>query len=223
MSGNVGQALLGHPIEGELGLWFKTGKVVLEPSRDLEAGSLRERRCKRGQGADEAEVLEGLGSQLSRDSPHFVETGSDGLLAFDKLVLERRRRFVGDAFELKEDASHCLPNLVVEPSGDPQPLRLLCSEGPLPAFTALALKPVQHLVEGVHEIAHFSRARGGKPLPRTQKIDMLHAVGKPLERGEAGPEKNKIGDNQRNESCDDNCRLEGLDGVIDLDGRKEKQ
>jgi hypothetical protein len=51
---------------------------------------------------------------------------------------------------------------------------------------------------------------------------VLHPAGEPLERGEAGPEKNEIGDDQGNQPYDDNRRLEGLDRSIDLDGRKEK-
>ena len=199
VSGDVGQALLGHAVERELNIWFKAGKIGREPSFDLETASLGERSCKRRQGTDEPEVLKGVGSQLSRDSAHFIETRPDSLLGFDKLFVKRRRCLISDAFELEEHASHCLPDLVVEASCDPQTLRLLCREGPLATLTALTLQPIEHLVEGVHELPDFFWPRCGKPLARTEKIHVLHAAGEPLERCEAGPEKNEIGDDQRNQ------------------------
>ena len=199
VSGDVGQALLSHAVERKLNRWFKAGKIAVEPSLDFETASLGERSCERRQGTDEPEVLKGFGSQLSCDPTHFVQTRPDGLLGFDKLFVKRRRCLISDAFELEEDAGHGLPDLVVEAPCDPQTLGLLCREGPLAALTALTLQPIEHLVEGVHELPDFFWPRGGKPLSRTEKIDVLHAAGEPLERCEAGPEKNEIGDDQRNQ------------------------
>jgi hypothetical protein len=88
-------------------------------------------------------------------------------LGFDELWAKLWRRFIGDAFELKEDASHRLPDLVVEPSGNPQPLRLLGREGALPALDAFALKPIKHLVEGAHELPNLAWPGCRNPLSRT--------------------------------------------------------
>jgi hypothetical protein len=52
---------------------------------------------------------------------------------------------------------------------------------------------------------------------------VLHATGESLERGEAGPKKNEISDDQRNEPCHDNRRLERPNWIIDLDGGKEQE
>jgi hypothetical protein len=115
-------------------------------------------------------------------------------LRLDKLCLQSRWRVVGDAFELKEHAGHRLPDLIVKPPSDPQPLGLLRREGPLTALTTLLLEPIEHLVESLDELPHLLRPRRGKPLSRTEKVHVLHTAGESLERGEAGPEENQIGD-----------------------------
>jgi hypothetical protein len=81
-------------------------------------------------------MLEHLGPELARDTPHFVERTANGVLGFIDIVA-RCRRSGRDRVELQEDSCQELSDLVVQVARNPDALRFLGGEDAAAALPAL--------------------------------------------------------------------------------------
>src|SRR5215475_6348480 len=114
-------------------------------------------------------MLEQLRPQLLRDPAHLVDAPPCRLLRLPEELASFRRDLAGDLVEEEQYAREALADLVVQLRCDPFPFRLLRSEGPAAALTALGLEPVEHVVERLDEIDDLRRSARGEPAPRAKE------------------------------------------------------
>jgi hypothetical protein len=112
-------------------------------------------------------VFEHLRPQLARDPPHLIQRPANSLLRLVDLLA-----FSGpgssNRIEVQEHTSQQLTNLVVQVTGDSNPLGFLGCEHAPAALLALILEPFEHLVEGAHHASHFVVAGDLEPLAGVQ-------------------------------------------------------
>src|SRR5687767_1609467 len=163
MPGNVGQALLRDAVDGELGVGLEVGQGLVEPALDGDAGYAAEGRRQLGERADETELLEHFGAQLTRYPPHFVEGSPNRLLGVIDLV-SVGRGLVGDRVQVQQDAGQYLADLVVEVAGDADAFGLLRGQDAAATLLPFAFEAVEHAVEGDDDAADLVLAKDLEPL-----------------------------------------------------------
>ena len=77
-------------------------------------------------------------------------------------------------------------------ASDADPLRFLSGQYAPPALLALALEPVEHLVEGMDHAADLVIAGNGQALAGTQQVDHVHPFREALKRLEARRRRNAL-------------------------------
>jgi hypothetical protein len=100
MTCDIGQALLGDAVDGELLVLREPRQLRVELPVDANAGHTLEPAGELGQRADKAELLEHFRAQLARDSPYLVESPADSLPGVVDLGLMRGFGF-GDRIQLE--------------------------------------------------------------------------------------------------------------------------
>ena len=161
--GGVGQALLGHAVEHQLGLRVQRRQVG---GRARAARSAR-REPPYSVASDRSALSSPSSSstpgrsrramrRISSRLPRVVSCTSCSSLA------HRRRRVVGDPLEVEQHRGQRLADLVVQLLGDPAPLGLLRRQRAGVARRPLGLQPVEHGVERPDQVGD-RRVSGRRP------------------------------------------------------------
>src|SRR5581483_7818644 len=87
VTSNVGEALLGDPVDHELDGGVERGQVALELALDAQVRALLEAGREALERTREPEVVERFGAEFLRQSADVVETRLDDLLRFIELEL----------------------------------------------------------------------------------------------------------------------------------------
>ena len=179
MSGDVRQALLGHSVDGQLRVVREWREVGGEAPFDLDTARLGELARELGQCADEPQLLQHLGAQLSPDPSHLVEGLAHGVLGL----------FV---VEPKQHACQHLTDLIVEAARDAAPLRLLGAQCSLTALPSLRFEPLEHLVERSSECSNLDPTLLRESVTRLEEIDLPHPFDQTIDRPEGMAKKQEV-------------------------------
>ncbi|MDQ0598450.1 hypothetical protein QF037_002795 [Streptomyces canus] len=90
---------------------------------------------------------------------------------------------------------------------DPVTLPLLRGQGPARAGGALGLQPVEHRVVRRDELGRFGGTGDIRAGAGPQQVSGGHGPAEPLERGEAHPQDQGVGDQQQGEADEDDQGL----------------
>ena len=118
-------------------------------------------------------MLEHFRAELTRDAADFIESSTDSRLCLVKVfaVVWCRLR---NRVQLQQHSGQHLPDLVVQVASDPNSLGFLSRQYAPPTLLALALEPVEHLVEGMDHAPDLVIADHGQALARPQQVDHVH-------------------------------------------------
>ena len=192
VAGDVREALLGDPVDRQLGVRREARQIRREVALDRDPALVGEPARELRERADQAEVLEQLRPQLLRDPPHLLERLPHRLLRLGDAAAAALRIGVVERVELEQHAGQHLADLVVQPARDAQPLRLLRCERAAAAVAALALESVEHLVEGVDHLDRLHAALFGQALPGPEQVDGPHPLDEPVDRGERRAQQQQV-------------------------------
>src|SRR5438034_9511482 len=132
-------------------------------------------------------MLEHLGAELPRDPSYLVKRPANSSLRLLDLVATFGRT-TGARVEVQEHASQQLADLVVQVARDSKPFRLLRCQHTPAAPLALALQPVEHLIEGPHHAADLIIAADLQPLAGAEQVDPVHPPNQPFQRPTRTPQ-----------------------------------
>ena len=176
MACDVGQRLLRHAIDNQLGLRIELGELLVDRLGHAQPRRLGEAVAQHRQGADESEVVERLGAELERDPADVLEARANAFLDDRDLVVERRLHAGPDPSEAEQDRRQLLPDLVMQLLRDPQPFGLLAREHTPGGIAPLGLEPGEHLVDGERKLTRFDGGlRARHPFARLSEVDAVRA------------------------------------------------
>ena len=125
--------------------------------------------------------------------------------------------------ELEHDAGQRLPDLVVQLARHPAPLLLLGVERAAAAVAALALEPVEHVVERVAQLGHLGRlAFDHDPPSGRERVHAAHQRGQLLERAEHAPQREQVDGEHERDTDPQHRHLAALDPRADGRGRQRE-
>ena len=192
MADDVGQALLRDPVDHELLLGLQL-ELALERALDVDAGLLGRRRRKRQQRALKAELVERFGPQAASDQPDVLGAAASRLPQLLEIAAKLLRPAPGDRLAPQHQPGKGLADLVVELARDAPALRLLSRQRAQRALAALALEPIEHLVERLRQRDDLLVAVAAvDPLARRERVDPAHQSRQPLQRRQRAPEQREI-------------------------------
>ena len=198
---DVDEALLGDAVDHELVLAAERRELAVEVRRDAQAAVLGELGAERDERRAQPEVVERLRPQPAHEVAHLLDAGARGRLERAQLGLQLLGRAALERLELQHDAGQRLPDLVVQLARHPPPLLLLRVERAAGAVAALALEPVEHVVERVAELGDLGRlALDLDPLPGGERVDAAHQRGQALERAEHAPQREQVDGQHRRDA-----------------------
>ena len=108
-------------------------------------------------------------------------------------------------------------------AGDPDTFRLLRGEHASGAPLALALETVEHLVEGMYDLADLIVAVDLQALSRPQQVDRVHPLGQALERRHCAPQEEGVRRHGNREPGDDDQHLRERRRSLDRYGGDDQQ
>lgn len=207
MPGDVGERLLRHPVDHELGLLVEGRQPRRETTPDVHAAVAGDVRGQGRQRAQQTEILEHSGSQPPGDASYLLEALPGSVPHHLQLLGEVGRGLADCSFEPEQDHGEGLPDLVVELPGDALPLALLGGQRLGVAASALRLEPVEHRVEARDQLRDDTGALLCKPLPRCGRVHRGHPGGEPVQGGEAAAEQERVGEEDDGEPDREDDRL----------------
>jgi hypothetical protein len=218
---HVGQRLLGHAVDDELGLRREVGQARLDVDGDLQARVLGHALAQHVQGAGQPEVVERLGTQHAGDAADLLEAAARGLLGLQDLRAGRVGRVLGGAAELEHHAGERLPDAVVELLGHPQALALLGLQRPPHALAALGLQAVEHLVERRGQLGGLARAApDGQARSGVERVDRAREGGELAQRGERRPQQQQVDGDDHRQAAEEDRELAHGDVVARAVGQR---
>src|ERR671918_1902502 len=103
VASRVREALLSDAKQGKLSLLRQWRELVVDTPTDDESRPIRKRRGESAHCRREAEIVQGLGSKLTRDPPYIIKAGSCRLLSVTKILLELGWSALHESAQLQHD------------------------------------------------------------------------------------------------------------------------
>ena len=161
-------------------------------------GELGAERDERGA---QAEVVERLRAQPAHEVAHLLDAGARGASSERSSARSSSGARALERLELEHDAGQRLADLVVQLARHPPPLVLLRVERAARAVAALALEPVEHVVEREAELGDLGGlALELDPLAGRERVDAAHQRGQLLERAEHAPQREQVDGQHRGDA-----------------------
>src|SRR5947209_16434583 len=188
MLGDVGQALLGYPVDDQLLLGGERQRRAGESESSLDAGLLAEVPDLAAQRRDQTMIVEHRRPEGPGQGQELVHGLGGQPLGLQELAPKLVRRPLDRGLEAQRDRCQGLVDLVVEILSDPPALALLGPDGLTAGASAFALQAPDHALEGGLEPANLSAAPGWSQRPRPLwrgQVSSLHGRNELVEGSEA--------------------------------------